>query len=74
MVPHTLTNSKKIQNLTVTLKNHGNHLLGQEGAILLPRGDTINAAACCETLKELCWAIQKQAERNADARSVLTAR
>jgi hypothetical protein len=32
MAPHTLTNSEKIQNLTIKLKNHGNHLLGQEGA------------------------------------------
>jgi hypothetical protein len=29
---HTLTNSEKIQNLTIEPKNHGNHLLGQEGA------------------------------------------
>jgi hypothetical protein len=32
MAPHTLTNSEKIQNLTIKPKNHDNHLLGQEGA------------------------------------------
>jgi hypothetical protein len=51
MAPHTLTNSEKIQNFTIKPKNHGNHLLGQ--SIFLPRGDNINAAAYCETLKKL---------------------
>jgi hypothetical protein len=61
--PHTLTNSEKIQNLTIKPKTHGNHLLGEEGALLikfLPRGDAINAAAYCETLKKLRRAIQNK--------------
>jgi hypothetical protein len=59
MVPHTLTNSEKIEYLTIKPKNHGNQLLGQEGALLvnfLPRGD-INAAAYSETLRKLRQAI-----------------
>jgi hypothetical protein len=63
MAPHTLTNSETIRNLTIQLKNHGNHLLGQEGATFfnfLPLGNTINAAVCCEMLKNLCQAIQNK--------------
>jgi hypothetical protein len=35
MMPHTLTNSEEIQNLTIKPKNNGNPLLGQEGATSL---------------------------------------
>jgi hypothetical protein len=54
MAPHTLTNSEKIQNLTIKPKNHGNHLRGHFSSFFFfPGGDTIIAAASCETLKKL---------------------
>jgi transposase len=63
MAPHTLTNSGKIQNLTMKPKNHDNYILGEERATsrqFLSRGDTINVAAYCETLKKLRRAIQNK--------------
>jgi hypothetical protein len=32
MAPHTVTNNKKIKNLIIKPKNHGNQLLKKEGA------------------------------------------
>jgi histone-lysine N-methyltransferase SETMAR len=59
MAPHTLANSEKIQNrkimATLFWDRKGPLLVN-----LLPRGDAINAAAYCETLKNLHWAIQNK--------------
>jgi hypothetical protein len=63
MAPHPLSIGDKIENINVNEENHGNCLLGQEGSFLvdiLPRGDTTNAAAYCETLKRLRQAIQNK--------------
>jgi hypothetical protein len=77
MAPHTLTNSEKIQNLTVKPKNHCNPLLGQEGATSRQFvASRRHCQGCCllRDAEETASGCSNQAERNGDAWSLLTAR